>query len=158
VASIPQQPKPFVPPHIAKATDLAAMIGRTQCGKKGKRAKWLRVEQHIVRQEAKATYQHLVDFVCDGTIDCSCVGCEYDPPADPKKGKYPAVACHGLHWSGSTIEAVLVQWWSEASSFDTFHAKVASSFPNTYPVAGIVAAVIDELLAADAADSAGDAA
>jgi hypothetical protein len=147
VPAHPQKPKPVIPPHHAKAIDVAALVGRTQCGKKGKRAKWQRAEHHIVRQQAKASYRHLVDFVCDGSLECTCVGCDYDPPAAPKHGAYPSVACHGLHWGTSTIEAVLSHWWDEASSFDAFYAKVTSSFSHTYPVAQLVADVIDQLLA-----------
>ena len=139
----PQKPKPFVPTDIAKATGLAKLVGRGQCGRNGRHGADSRLEQRIARRQASV---YLRDFVCTGMIECYCPGCLYQPATALKSGMYPIVACGGMHTEISSIEATLQNWLANAQLPDSFRAKVARVFPDAFHVREAVTRALKTVL------------
>ncbi|MFZ9931285.1 MAG: hypothetical protein ACO3GZ_10815 [Ilumatobacteraceae bacterium] len=139
----PQKPKTFVPTDVSKATYLATLVGRGQCGRNGRQGSDKRIEQRIARRQ---TSVRLRNFVCSGTFDCNCPACAIEPVPALKSGMYPIVACGGSHTNTSVIATTLQSWFDEAESLDAFLVKVARAFPDGFHVRQAIRSALKTVL------------
>ena len=127
----PQKPKLFVPTDLAKAHELAKSVGRGQCGRNGRQGNDKKIERRIARRQ---TSVRLHDFVCKGTLDCTCAGCGFELPTVLKSGMYPIVACGGSHTNANAFDATLRSWLGRSQALEALHGKIAGLFPDAFHV------------------------